>query len=350
MAEKVRYHLITRLVVIAAIVSLLPLAGGFLLIHHSAKTRLSDVTGENLFWFAERAASAVDVAMLRELEFVSSVARSPAVVSELRQEKEGSAAAYLSGLEETSALYQELVLVNRAGEVVFATEAATDRDASEKKGFQRALERFATARPVYLWVQVADDRSSLTLYHPIRDPAAPRANDLLGLVRAELDAERLFHSVSDFRVGDSGHACLVDGGSGRVLAGRGSDCAEGGDRYVRLEELRRAQKQGARYFLAGVEGPDSFDEGVGLLVGHARPELSRSFSDLVWVVAVEQSLAEAQAPLSPMFRELILYFLGMGLLVLLLAAYMSYKLERPLTPAILDLHVGAHVRPFPSRA
>ena len=76
MQEQPRYHLIYRVVVIIGVVAALPLSVGFLLIQHAAKTRLTDATGTNFVWFAEHAASALDLAFVRELEFLSSVSRS----------------------------------------------------------------------------------------------------------------------------------------------------------------------------------------------------------------------------------------------------------------------------------
>ena len=47
---------------------------------------------------------------------------------------------------------------------------------------------------------------------------------------------------------------------------------------------------------------------------------------------------EAHAPLAPIGRDLIMYFLGMGVLVVLLAAYLSYRVERPEADGQVELH------------
>ncbi len=47
---------------------------------------------------------------------------------------------------------------------------------------------------------------------------------------------------------------------------------------------------------------------------------------------------EAHAPLAPIGRDLIVYFLGMGVLVVLLAAYLSYRVERPEADGQVELH------------
>ncbi len=56
------------------------------------------------------------------------------------------------------------------------------------------------------------------------------------------------------------------------------------------------------------------------------------------MVTVAQSLAEANGPLISLTPDLILQFFAMGALVVLLAFYLSYRLERPVTDVAVDLH------------
>lgn len=332
-----RYHFLTRVLVIAAVVAVLPLAAGFLLIQHSAKTRLSDSSGASFVSLAEHAASAVEHALLREIEFLSFIARSPILIRELK-EREGEIGPYLTGAVATSGLYREIVVVSRLGDIVASSEPQEGvriLGIANDEGFRKALAR-ASARSERSdsFTEVADDRAQVTLYRPVREL---ESGEVMGLVRAVLDSERLFAGVSDFRIGESGYACLFDRRSGRLIAGRTADCGTEGT-YARLEALEIAQKQGDDYFLAGVAGPASFDRADAMLVAQAQPELARSLPELDWVVTVEQPLSEAHAPVAALFRDMILAFLAMGALVVVLGGYLSFKLERPVTDVDIDLH------------
>ena len=322
MKETSRHYVITRVLVIAAVVAVLPMSVGFLLIQHSAKTRLTDAAGLNFVSFAEQAGSAVNTAFLRELEFLTSLGYSPAVQTALVSDDVDAMKRYLSETELASALHTRLAVVGRDLELVADSESSKSLDLPEKLTASKS------------WASVGADPGALILARPISNPDS---GDSLGLVVAELDAERMFMSVTDFRLGETGRACLFDRRSGRLLAGRRTECGAG-ELYARLEDIARAQNQGIRYFLAEVQGPDSFDRADALLVAYATPELVRNMPELDWVVAVEQSLEEAHAPLEPLFRDLVLYFLLMSGLVLTLAAYMTFKLERPVTDVELDLH------------
>lgn len=327
MRQRPRYHLIYRVLAITGLVAVLPLSVGFLLIQHAAKTRLTDANGANFVWFAEHAASSIDLAFVRELEFLSSLSGCLAVT---RPEE---ASRLLNEME--SALYRGLVVLDTDGHVVAASEGADYDPESERPSFSKALNRARNGSGLATsfgeWEEGAD---FFVLYRPIRDAESGQAR---GLVRATLDAERLFNSVSDFRFGETGHACLMDASMGRLVAGSATACAAE-SRYARFSDYERAQSQGNRYFLGNVAGPGSFDRGHGLLVAFARPDLSFALPEHDWVVLVEQALTEANAPLTPMGRDLIFYFLAMGVLVVLLAAYLSYRMERPEADVRVDLH------------
>lgn len=331
-----RYHMVTRVLVIAGIVAALPLAVGFLLIEHSAKTRLSDAAGTNFVWFAETAASAFDTAVARELELVRAVARSERTINALVDRTESTDLS--DPLTASGALYRDIALLDRNGGLVASSSISGEPEPAWLRSTKVAIGKLERPRAVEAFVEIGDDPGTLVLVRPVRDGDASGASGVIGFVRAELDTERLFASISNVRIGGTGHACLFDRDSGRLLAGRRADCTDGGnDTFARLDELTRAEREGARYFMAGASGPASFDRGEGWIVGYTRPELSRSLPEVHWVVAVEQSLAEAHAPLASLSRDLLTYFLGMGVLVLVLAAFMSVKLERPLAEAI-DLH------------
>jgi hypothetical protein len=333
MKRRKHYHLLHRVLWITSIVAVFPLVFGFLLIQHSAKTRLSDTTGANFVWFADNASSALDTALLREVEFLSLVARlsqSGAAASDRAQ--------LLEQVEIASPAYRGLALIDLEG-VPVATTFETDSSGSSGYGseesFRRALSRArARAEVADSWAEANPDDGTLTLYRPVRDA---ESGQLVGLVRASLDVERLFAAVSGFRFGETGHACLFERASGRVLGGNPALCTSE-ERYGRFEDYERASRQERRYFLAGVQGPWSFERADAFLVGYSRPELVRSFPEADWVVTVEQSLAEAHGPLLSLTPDLILQFLAMAGLVVLLAFYLSYRLERPVTDVAVDLH------------
>ena len=323
-----RYHFLNRLLVITGVVAVLPLSVGFLLIQHSAKARLADAAGGNFVLFAEHAASAVDTIFIGELELLTTVA---AMSPESRTPE------LLTSLEQSSRPYREIVVLSATGDIETATGDATRDDEAFKKALEYASASDATRTAGKPWAAFDESQDLLTFYVPIQASAGA---EIEGFVRGSIDTERLFRGVSDVRFGETGHACLIERESGKVLAGPSSQCAADG-KFAWFRDYQRAREQNNPYFLGGVEGPASFDRADAELVAYARPELSSSFAALDWSVMVEQSLAETHAPLAPLSRDLILYFLGMGVLVVMLAGFLSYLLEKPLSHVAVDLHEEA---------
>ena len=263
---------------------------------------------------------------LGELELLTSLAA---------MDPEARSREHLSALEQSSRLYRDIVVLSNTGDVLAASGEPGRASYADEAGFEKALWNVSGEKETSdTWAVLDEADDLLTLYVPIQEP---ESKEVLGFVRGSIDTERLFRGVSDVHFGETGHACLLDRGSGHVLAGPSVECTADGI-YVRHREYLRALEQGNPYFLGGVEGPASFDRADAELVAHARPELSLSFPALDWTVVVEQSLAETHAPLAPLSRDLVLYFLGMGVLVVLLAGFLSYLLEKPATDVELDLH------------
>jgi hypothetical protein len=185
----------------------------------------------------------------------------------------------------------------------------------------------------------AADKQLLTISLPIRDPAT---GDTIGVLRGFLCTDCLVQPITSLRFGETGHALLVQDDDGRVLAGTVAECIVR-DNYHALEDYRAAVRQGQRYFIAGMS-PQA-DSRQAELAGFAKTQLSSSYPTLNWVVLVEQSLTEAQAPIATQSRDIILFFLGIGLAVVVLALYLSFRLEKPVTDVEMDLHHDLGVAP-----
>jgi hypothetical protein len=86
---------------------------------------------------------------------------------------------------------------------------------------------------------------------------------------------------------------------------------------------------------AGSAGPPQATSRQARLVGYAPVD---QVPNVKWLVVVEQSLAEALSPVEGVTRYLWFHFAGALATILLLAAYISFKLERPVMEEALHLH------------
>ncbi len=181
----------------------------------------------------------------------------------------------------------------------------------------------------------------LEMTYPVRDPEGT----WIGTVRALVDANDLYTVLAPVRVGRTGHAVLLRATDGLVLASDES------------ERILKTTYPGFDSLRAALEG-FPIGESAQALFGRSRlkrgywtiPEVKGmeparlvGFSpidqaDVKWLVAVEQDLSEALAPIQTVTGYLWIHFIGVFATVILLALYFSFKLERPVMEEDLHLH------------
>ncbi len=171
-----------------------------------------------------------------------------------------------------------------------------------------------------------------------------------GVVRALIDAADFYSVIAPVRVGRTGHAVLVRATDGLILASDetskvltetfpGFGVVQGALQGFPLAERGQAlfgrggQRRGY-WAIPDIKDGNKLVE-PGRLVGYAEVEQVPNVS---WLVAVEQDLSEAMAPIQEVTRYLWIHFIGAFGSVILLALYLSFKLEAPVIEDALHLH------------
>jgi hypothetical protein len=191
----------------------------------------------------------------------------------------------------------------------------------------------------------------LELGYPVRAEDGAWA----GAIRALIDAADLYTVLAPVRVGRTGHATLLRSTDGLILASdeserilkasypgwdglrnamEGFPIAEHGQALFGRPRFNRGYWTVPEVRLPGGEGASAMIE-PARLVGFSPID---QVPDVKWVVAVEQDLSEALAPVNSVTRYLWVHFIGLLLTVILLAVYFSFKLEQPVMEENLHLH------------
>jgi hypothetical protein len=167
----------------------------------------------------------------------------------------------------------------------------------------------------------------------------------LGAVRALISAADLYGVLAPVRIGQTGHALLIRGGDGLILA---ADEAERTPdvTFPGFEAIRAAMQARRGYWIVpSIRTKDSSGQerpaAPARLVGYAVVE---QVPGIDWIVAVQQEIDEATAPITGITRYLWLHFLGVLASVFLLALYLSLRQETPVIEEQLHLH-EMHVPP-----
>ena len=191
----------------------------------------------------------------------------------------------------------------------------------------------------------------LEIAYPVRDADG----NWLGAVRGIVDGTDLYSVLAPVRVGRTGHAVLLRSTDGVVLeadeseralqqplpgwdslssALEGFPLAEHGQALFGKTEQRRGY-----WTIPAVTGKTPRGrEGViepARLVGYAPVD---QVPNVKWLVAVEQELGEALAPIEGVTRYLWIHFVGVFATVILLALWFSFRLDTPVMEEELHIH------------
>jgi len=318
------------------LVSLPALAAGVLLVLLIAQGTLRDTFGSHLASVAEQTAAGVDAYVYRKVLDVSMLGRTrdireavqAAPAADATRLATNSASRYLADLVANDQVYREVIVTNRSGQLVAASRAAPPRDVSGDDWWKATVDDGVAGRVFVTQLRwdATEGVSVMQVSAPVTDPAS---NQLVGVVRVVFDARELLAPVAGLQLGDTGMATLVRE-NGSVVFSRASNdpsakffaAQELADGLTRLSAVGGVREDGMHFSAAGADG-------APFVVGVARSQLSRSFPNLSWLVAVSQAESELIGPVRSLGWHLLLVVLVTAVLVLALALYFSMRLHAP---------------------
>jgi hypothetical protein len=173
--------------------------------------------------------------------------------------------------------------------------------------------------------------------YPVTDPADGR---WLGAIRAVVDPLDLYAVLAPVRVGRTGHAVLLRASDGTVLASDETDRVLTA-KFPGFRFLEAARNERRGYWITDEIRETVAPDTAPVLIEPARIVAWSPVDqvpDVQWLVTVEQELNEALAPINGVTGYLWVHFIGVFATVILLAAYFSFKLEKPVIEEDLHLH------------
>jgi hypothetical protein len=352
------------------IVGLPLLAVALALVLGSGQARLRDTYGLHLAQVAEQTAAAVDTYIYRRVLDVALLGRVPEVRASAA---EGSRAAFdaqavreldrrwqqpsvpaatppslltnpasrfLADVVRNDPIYRELMLTDRHGRLVAASNLTSDYYQADEDWWRDAFHDGTRGR-----VGVSDERWDdsarayvLDIAVPIPDPAG---EGLVGIMKASADVREMLAVIGGVRLGDTGEAVLLRENGSIVHSRRATDPAArffAADLIRERLQLLKKNEPGVRLFFRA-----STPEGDERLVGVAPSQLGRSYADLTWLVAVSQAEDELFAPIRAQLWALLLVIALTAVAVLALALWFSMRLAAPTFETDMELVQHPHV-------
>jgi len=347
-----RHELDTRILAVFFMAAFPFVAFGAWLVVGMARGRLEASLGESLEQRALQAKLSIERYVGEQIVSLHVLALDPEVLKvlgEMGHPRADALSARLREMVQVRPSFRWIQVVD-PGERVVAASSRNARVAPFREKWKEVLlSDEPSLRPFVGDIQRvgATDDAGLEVAYPVRGlDGAVR-----GLVRGLVDASDLYGVLASVRIGRTGHAVLVRADDGMILASD-DQAAVLRDRFAGFGIIQAAirEKRG-HWRVPEVPGRKDGERVIPTepprLVGYA---LVEQVPDVNWLVTVEQDLEEATAPLSGVTQYLWIHFAFVLVAVVLLAIYLSFKLEAPVIEEELHLHeehIPASMRPSP---
>ncbi len=348
----INYRVFATLLVVGIPVLLF---GSFVVIERG-RTELRNAFGLTLAQRAEHSAAAIDAYVYRRIVDVSLLARVPDVRAVASRPGRAMSAAdladmdrrfaaidlkapmvadvlgndasrYFTDITRTDPVYRELLLTDRDGRLVAASNLTSDFNQADEDWWKRVMSEGGQGEATVS--DVRWDDSARTYAMEIAVPVPGDDGRAAGVLKAVADIREMLASVAGIDLGSGGEAMVVRR-NGSVVFNRGA--VDPRARFFAEAGLRKRLEAPGQ-----AEGPSRFafsamsSDGEPQLVGVATSQLSATYPHLPWAVVTWEAERRALAPVNSLFRSLLLVLAVTLLSLLAFAFWFSMKLaDRPL--------------------
>ncbi len=355
-----------RALTVFLLVGLPILALGVVLVLALGQSRLRDLNGQHLEQVASQTAAGVDAYVYRRILDISLLARVPevraAAAAATRQPFDRAAAEridaewaagktappsvasvltspaarFLADIGQRDPTYKELLLTDRWGRLVAASNPTTDYFQGDEDWWENAYGhgRGQVALSDVSW-DASSGRHAIQIAVPV---TSPEDDALVGILKVVGDSREMLALVGGVQLGSTGEAQLVRPDASIVFSRRTVDPSA---RFFAADALRERVTRlesgtplEGSYFTAEATG------GQEMLVGMAPSQISRSYPNVAWFVVVTQAADELMAPVASLGWYLLLALALTAIAILIFALWFSMRLAAP--PLEADMHLVEH--------
>ncbi len=360
----INYRALATLLVVGIPVLLF---GSFFVIERG-RAELRDAFGVTLAQRAEQSAAAIDAYVYRRIVDVSLLAHVPDVraiatrtrpamsaaqIADLDRrfsaidlkapmvvEVLGNAASrYFTDITREDPIYRELLLTDRDGRLVAASNLTSDYNQADEEWWKRVMA--GAGRGEATVSDVRWDESARTYAMEIAVPVPGDDGRPGGVLKAVADIREMLASVAGIELGSGGDAMVVRRNGSVVFSRAAVD--------PRARFFAEAGLRAGLEALGPVDGPARFSfsapsrDGDTQLIGVATCQLAATYPHLPWAVVTWEAQDRALAPVDSLFRSLLVVLALTLLGVLALAVWFSMRLAAAPLETEMELVPHPHI-------
>ena len=360
-----------RVLTVVLIVALPILVLGARYVVETGYTRVRDAEVARLGQVADHIASSADAYVFRRIVDASVIARVPeirrvaaegtrqpidqkkteAIDQQWQKDRKvpaalagilsNAAARFLSDIVKQDQLYREILVADRHGRVVAASQVTTDYYQADEGWFTQALDDGRRGR-----ITVSDvrrDESADVYAFDISVPVAgPESDELVGIMKIVASSQEMLQGIGGLQLGSTGQVMLIRQ-DGSIVFSRQAMIP--GSRFFGADILKERLTASDNDPQARISFRSRSSDGTDRVVAVARSRLQETFPNLSWLVAVSMEESELLQPFRPMVGSLMVV-IGLTIIgVLAVALWASMRLARPAFDPSLDMHLVEHPKP-----
>ena len=249
------------------------------------------------------------------------------------------ASQFLADLVKNDSIYREVLVTDRHGRLVAASNVTSDYYQADEGWWINA---FDSGRGRVNVSDVRRDESAHVYAFEIAVPVpGPGTDPVAGVMKVVADSREMLTGIAGLDLGGTADATLVRT-DGSIVYSR--QAFTEGERFFgadllreRLDDLAsRKEPLGRMTFEA------QRSDGTRRVVAIAPNQLSRTFPELGWIVALSVDQVELGAPFRALVWYLVLVFALIMLAVIGIALWLSIRLAAPAIDPAYDLHLVEH--------
>jgi Cache domain len=357
-----------RVLTVLLIVALPILALGARYVVEIGQSRVREAESVQLAQVAEHIASTADAYVFRRIVDAAVLARAPeirraaaegsrqavdqkqidAIDRKWQQEHRvppslsglltNAASRFVTDVAKQDALYREILVTDRHGRLVAASQVTSDYYQADEGWWTQALDDGSRGRITVSDVRL-DESAGVYAFDIAVPVAAPDGDELVGIMKIVASSQEMLAGIGNLEIGTTGQATLIRQ-DGSIVYSR--QAVQPGARFFGADLVReRLAAAGddpqARIYFQARAGDDT-----DRVVAVARSQLYRTFPNLSWLVVVSMAESELLEPFRPMVWSLLGVIALTAIAVLAVALWASMRLARPGLDPALDLHLVEH--------
>ena len=360
----------TRVLTSILLVALPVLLIGAALVVGIGRNRQTEAQSAQLARVAEYTASAIDAYVYRHILDAALLARVPEVrraaaesnavpydatrVGELDKQWQAkvmatapaqktllasTASQFFADLVKNDSIYREVLVTDRHGRLAAASNVTSDYYQADEGWWINAYD---SGRGRVNVSDVRLDESAHVYAFEIAVPVpAPGSDEVAGVMKIVADSREMLTGIAGLELSATADATLVRT-DGSIVYRR--QPFKEGERFFGAELLRERLDD-----LASRKQPidrltfeAQRDDGTRRVVAIAASQLSRSYPELAWLVALSVDQSELAAPSRALVWYLVLVFALTMMAVMGIALWLSMRLAAPAIDSAYDLHLVDH--------